>query len=102
MLSEEALVKAVKRALLSQSDDGMVKELLVIHERERLSQRFEAINKIHGKSATDLMEDDVSSRHDLVKKNWPLRSAPLVSLCQNHLAEVPLEKLTIEAISPNR
>ena len=34
MLSEEALVKAVKRALLSQSDDGMVKELLVIHERE--------------------------------------------------------------------
>ena len=48
MLSEEALVKAVKRALLSQSDDGMVKELLVIHERERLSQRFEAINKIHG------------------------------------------------------
>lgn len=55
MLSEEALVKAVKRALLSQSDDGMVKELLVIHERERLSQRFEAINKIHGKSAADLM-----------------------------------------------
>ena len=36
MLSEEALVKAVKRALLSQSDDVMVKELLVIHERERL------------------------------------------------------------------
>lgn len=68
MLSEEALVKAVKRALLSQSDDGMVKELLVIHERERLSQRFDAINKIQGKSATDLMEDDVSSRHDLVKK----------------------------------
>lgn len=55
MLSEEALVKAVKRALLSQSDDGMVKELLVIHERERLSQRFDAINKINGKSATDLM-----------------------------------------------
>lgn len=102
MLSEEALVKAVKRALLSQSDDGMVKELLVIHERERLSQRFEAINKIQGKSATDLMEDDVSSRHDLVKRSWPLRSAPLVSLCQNHLAEVLLEKLTIEAISPNR
>ena len=68
MLSEEALVKAVKRALLSQSDDGMVKDLLVIHEREMLSQRFEVINKIHGKSASDLMEDDVSSRHDLVKK----------------------------------
>ena len=50
MLSEEALVKAVKRALLSQSDDVMVKELLVIHERERLSQRFDVINKIHGKS----------------------------------------------------
>ena len=45
MLSEEALVKAVKRALLSQSDDGMVKDLLVIHEREMLSQRFDAINK---------------------------------------------------------
>lgn len=59
MLSEEALVKAVKRALLSQSDDGMVKDLLVIHEREMLSQRFEVINKIHGKSASDLMEDDV-------------------------------------------
>lgn len=29
MLSEDALVKAVKRALLSQSDDGMVKELLL-------------------------------------------------------------------------
>lgn len=68
MLSEEALVKAVKRALLSQSDDGMVKDLLVIHEREMLSQRFEVINKIHGKSASDLMEDDASSRHDLVKK----------------------------------
>ena len=56
MLSEEALVKAVKRALLSQSDDGMVKDLLVIHEREMLSQRFEVINKIHGKSASDLSE----------------------------------------------
>lgn len=68
MLSEEALVKAVKRALLSQSDDKMVKELLVIHERERLSQRFDAISKIHGKNASDLMVDDISSKHDLVKK----------------------------------
>lgn len=102
MLSEEALVKAVKRALLSQSDDGMVKELLVIHERERLSQRFDAINKINGKSATDLMEDDVSSRHDLVKKKLAFKVSSTHSLCQNHLAEVLLEKLTIEAISPNR
>ena len=47
MLSEEALVKAVKRALLSQSDDVMVKELLVIHERERLSQRFNEIGRAH-------------------------------------------------------
>lgn len=78
----------------------MVKDLLVIHEREMLSQRFEVINIIHGKSASDLMEDDVSSRHDLVKRSWPLRSAPLVSLCQNHLAEVLLENSQSRQLVP--
>jgi len=68
MHSEEALIKAVRKAVLAHSDDEMVKELLVIHESERLSQRFDAINKIHGKKASDLMVDDYSSKHDLVKK----------------------------------
>ena len=85
MLSEEALVKAVKRALLSQSDVVMVKELLVIHERERLSQRFDAINKIHGKSAADLMEDDVSSRHDLVKKKLAFKLGFCRKVCHKEM-----------------
>ena len=92
MLSEEALVKAVKRALLSQSDDGMVKELLVIHERERLSQRFEAINKIQGKSATDLMEDDVSSRHDLVKKKLAFKVSSTRFPLPKSLSRGPVRK----------
>ena len=92
MLSEEALVKAVKRALLSQSDDGMVKELLVIHERERLSQRFDAINKIHGKSATDLMEDDVSSRHDLVKKKLAFKVSSTRFPLPKSLSRGPVRK----------
>lgn len=92
MLSEEAIVKAVKRALLSQSDDGMVKELLVIHERERLSQKFDAINKIHGKSATDLMEDDVSSRHDLVKKKLAFKVSSIRFPLPKSLSRGPVRK----------
>ncbi len=92
MLSEESLVKAVKRALLSQSDDSMVKDLLVIHERERLSQRFDSISKIHGKKASDLMEDDVSSRHDLVKKKLAFKVSSTRFPLPKSLSRGPVRK----------
>lgn len=68
MQREEALVKAVKRALLSQSDDRMVKELLVIHERDRLAQRFDVTNRIQGRNASDLMDDDLLYKNEMIKK----------------------------------
>lgn len=68
MHSEESLVKAVKKALLSQADDRMVKDLLIIHERERLSQRFDVMNKFHSAGASDLMVNDRTEKHELLKK----------------------------------
>lgn len=92
MHSEEALVKAVKRALLSQSDDRMVKDLLVLHEKDRLTQRFDAMNKIQGKSASDLMEDDVSSRHDLVKKKLAFKVSSTRFPLPKSLSRGPVRK----------
>lgn len=92
MHSEESLVKAVKRALLSQSDDRMVKDLLVLHEKDRLTQRFDAMNKIQGKSASDLMEDDVSSRHDLVKKKLAFKVSSTRFPLPKSLSRGPVRK----------
>lgn len=92
MHSEESLVKAVKRALLSQSDDRMVKDLLVLHEKDRLTKRFDAMNKIQGKSASDLMEDDVSSRHDLVKKKLAFKVSSTRFPLPKSLSRGPVRK----------
>lgn len=92
MHSEESLVKAVKRALLSQSDDRMVKDLLVLHEKDRLTKRFDVMNKIQGKSASDLMEDDVSSRHDLVKKKLAFKVSSTRFPLPKSLSRGPVRK----------